>query len=129
MRKACWGRPGEPPQGPIWPQRQREKVHRAEGEGLFHDRLITVGMIAFLLLPLAATSTNAMVRRLGGRRWQRLHRLVYPAAVAVHFYMMVKADVREPLIYGAIAAGLLGYRAVSTLMRRKRRDPASARAA
>jgi sulfoxide reductase heme-binding subunit YedZ len=84
---------------------------------------ITVGMIAFfLLLPLAVTSTNAMIRRLGGKRWQRLHRLVYPAVVAVivHFYMMVKADVREPLIYGAIATALLGYRAVVWLMGRKR---------
>ena len=90
-------------------------------------RFITVGMITFLLLlPLAVTSTNAMVRRLGGRRWQRLHRLIYLAAVAVivHFYMMVKADVREPLIYGAIAAVLLGYRAVLALKARKRRDPA-----
>ena len=89
-------------------------------------RFITVGMITFLLLlPLAVTSTNAMVRRLGGRRWQRLHRLIYLAAVAVivHFYMMVKADVREPLIYGAIAAVLLGYRAVLALKARKRRDP------
>ena len=89
---------------------------------------ITVGMIAFLLLlPLAVTSTNAMVRRLGGRRWQRLHRLVYPAAVAVivHFYMMVKADVREPLVYGAIAAALLGYRAVLSLKGRKRRTQAA----
>ena len=90
-------------------------------------RFITVGMITFLLLlPLAVTSTNAMVRRLGGRRWQRLHRLIYLAAVAVivHFYMMVKADVREPLIYGAIAAVLLGYRAVLALKARKRRNPA-----
>ncbi|MDP6788357.1 MAG: protein-methionine-sulfoxide reductase heme-binding subunit MsrQ [Rhodospirillales bacterium] len=87
---------------------------------------ITVGMIAFLmLLALAATSTNAMVRRLGGKRWRRLHRLVYPAAVAVivHFYMMAKADVREPLIYGAIAALLLGYRAVLGLRGRRRRKP------
>ena len=86
---------------------------------------ITVGMIAFLLLlPLAVTSTNAMVRRLGGKRWQRLHRLVYPAAIAViiHFYMMVKADVREPLVYGAIAALLLGYRAVVWFKARKGRE-------
>ena len=93
---------------------------------------ITVGMIAFLLLvPLAVTSTNAMVRRLGGRRWKRLHRLVYPAAIAVivHFYMMVKADVREPLVYGAIAAVLLGYRTVVGIKGRKRREPSGTQAA
>jgi len=84
---------------------------------------ITTGMIAFLLLlPLAATSSNAMIRRLGGKRWQRLHRLIYPATVAViiHFYMMVKADVREPLIYGAITAALLGCRGVLWLKGRNR---------
>ncbi len=93
---------------------------------------ITVGMIAFLmLLALAVTSTNAMIRRLGGKRWQRLHRLVYPAAVAVvvHFYMMVKADIREPLIYGAIAVVLLEYRAILGLKGRKRRNPAGTQAA
>lgn len=93
---------------------------------------ITVGMIAFLLLlPLAVTSTNAMVRRLGGKWWQRLHRLVYPATIAViiHFYMMVKADVREPLVYGAIAAALLGYRTVLWFKARKRRGRAGAQAA
>ncbi|MDP6305509.1 MAG: protein-methionine-sulfoxide reductase heme-binding subunit MsrQ [Alphaproteobacteria bacterium] len=93
---------------------------------------ITVGMIAFLmLLALAVTSTNAMIRRLGGKRWQRLHRLVYPAAVAVvvHFYMMVKADIREPLIYGAIAVVLLGYRAILGLKGRKWRNPAGTQAA
>ena len=82
---------------------------------------ITVGMVNFvLLIPLAATSTNAMVRRLGGRRWRNLHRLVYVIAVAgvVHFYMMVKADVREPLVYAAIVAVLLGFRIVYAARRR-----------
>ncbi|MDP6604373.1 MAG: protein-methionine-sulfoxide reductase heme-binding subunit MsrQ [Rhodospirillales bacterium] len=82
---------------------------------------ITVGMIGFVLLvPLAATSTNAMVRRLGGRRWRNLHRLVYVTGVAgvVHFYMMVKADVREPLVYAAIVAVLLGFRIVYASRRR-----------
>ena len=73
---------------------------------------ITFGMSAFLLLvPLAVTSTKGWIRRLG-RNWQRLHWLVYPAAIGavVHFYLMVKADIREPLIYGAILAILLGTR-------------------
>ena len=71
---------------------------------------VIVGFSAFVLLvPLAATSTNGMVRRLGGRRWRRLHRIVYLAAAGgvVHFWWLVKADVRAPLIYGAILALLL----------------------
>jgi sulfoxide reductase heme-binding subunit YedZ len=70
---------------------------------------ITVGMISFLLLiPLAITSTGGMMRRLG-RNWQRLHRLVYPIAIGgvLHYYMLVKADTREPLIYAGILLLLL----------------------
>ena len=73
---------------------------------------ITVGFTAFLLLiPLAATSTNAMMKRLG-RRWQKLHRLVYIIAIlgVCHFYWQVKLDTLEPLIYAAILAVLLAYR-------------------
>jgi sulfoxide reductase heme-binding subunit YedZ len=73
---------------------------------------ITVGFTALLLLvPLAATSTQAMMRRLG-RRWQKLHRLVYLIAIlgVVHFYWQVKLDTLEALIYAAILAILLGYR-------------------
>ncbi len=81
-------------------------------------RYITVGMIAFvLLIPLAVTSTKGMIKRLGGRRWNRLHMLVYGVAVLAvfHFFMMVKADIREPLIYAAILSALLGYRVVKRL--------------
>ena len=73
---------------------------------------ITVGFSAFLLLvPLAITSTNGWMRRLG-RRWHRLHRLVYPAAIlgCVHFWWQVKADWREPLVYASVLAVLLGWR-------------------
>ncbi len=89
---------------------------------------ITVGFTAFvLLIPLAATSTNAMVRRLGGRRWQALHRAVYAIGVlgVLHFLWLVKADNREPLIYAFVLALLLGYR----LYLRWRRDRVAARAA
>jgi sulfoxide reductase heme-binding subunit YedZ len=75
---------------------------------------ITIGMLAFVLLvPLAATSTDAAVRRLGGKRWQRLHYLVYPIAVlgVSHYYLLVKADVTRPLIFAGVLALLLGYRA------------------
>lgn len=74
---------------------------------------ITLGMTAFVMLvPLAATSTDGMVKRLGGRAWRRLHRLVYPAAVlaTIHYFMMIKADFREPAVYAVILAILLGYR-------------------
>jgi len=77
---------------------------------------ITVGFIAFvLLIPLAATSTNAMIRRLGGKRWQWLHRLIYliaPLAI-LHFWWMKagKHNFTEPIIYGSILAVLLGLRA------------------
>jgi sulfoxide reductase heme-binding subunit YedZ len=77
---------------------------------------ITVGMASFLILvPLAATSTNAMIKRLGGRRWVRLHRLAYLAAAggAVHFYMLVKADTRLPLAFAAVLAVLLAYRVLN----------------
>ena len=73
---------------------------------------ITLGFTALvLLLPLAATSTRAMMRRLG-KRWQKLHRLVYPIAIlgVWHFYWQVKLDTLEALIYAIILAVLLGYR-------------------
>ena len=65
-----------------------------------------------LLIPLAVTSTQRMIRRLGGRRWQRLHRLAYVAAIAgvVHYLWLVKVDVQPPLMYGAVLAVLLGAR-------------------
>lgn len=87
---------------------------------------ITLGFIALLLLiPLALTSTNRMMRRLG-RRWQTLHRLVYPIAVLAvwHFYWQVKRDIREPLIYAGILALLLGYRLVRRYARPSVRSPA-----
>ena len=82
---------------------------------------ITIGFTALLLLiPLAITSTNRMMRRLG-RRWQKLHRLVYPIAIlgVWHFYWQVKRDIREPLIYAGILAVLLGYRWVRRRFSRK----------
>ncbi len=74
---------------------------------------ITVGFTSFvLLIPLAATSTNGMVRRLGGARWRALHRLVYAVGVGgvIHFLWLVKSDIREPMVYATILAFLLGYR-------------------
>ena len=79
---------------------------------------ITVGFTCFvLLIPLAATSTNAMVRRLGAKRWQALHRLVYLIAPlgVLHFWWMVKRDLTEPIIYALLLGVLLGYRLFSKL--------------
>jgi sulfoxide reductase heme-binding subunit YedZ len=76
---------------------------------------IIIGFCAFLILiPLAATSTNKMIAKLGAARWQMLHRLAYVAAIlgAIHFYMRVKLDVTEPLIYAGILALLLGIRLI-----------------
>jgi sulfoxide reductase heme-binding subunit YedZ len=78
-------------------------------------RFITAGMTAFLLmLPLAITSTAGWVRRLGFVRWQRLHRLIYFSALAgvIHYYWLVKSDIRLPVMYGAIWAILMCYRLV-----------------
>jgi methionine sulfoxide reductase heme-binding subunit len=76
---------------------------------------ITVGFVAFvLLLPLALTSTDAAVRRLGFVRWQRLHRLAYVATAlgALHFFLRVKKDVSEPLVYVIVLLGLFGMRLI-----------------
>jgi len=84
---------------------------------------ITVGFVAFtLLVPLAATSNGAMLRRLGGKRWQALHHSVYLIAVlgVLHYAWMVKRDLALPLVYGGIAAVLLGLRALWREQERRR---------
>lgn len=83
------------------------------GQDVVKRPFILAGMTSFLLmLPLAITSTNKMVKRLGGKRWAQLHRLVYLAVIAavVHFWMLVKSDTRLPLTFGFIVLFLLGYR-------------------
>ncbi len=82
---------------------------------------ITMGMLSLLaMLPLAITSTKGWIRRLGGKRWQALHRLVYIAGIAgvIHYYWLVKSDVRLPLMYGAMVAVLLVYRVGAWLVSR-----------
>ena len=78
---------------------------------------IAVGMAAFLmLLPLALTSTNGWVKRLGGKRWARLHKLSYVIAIlgVIHFWMIVKSDVFYPAIFGSVVVILLGYRLLTS---------------
>ena len=81
---------------------------------------ITVGMAGFLAMtPLAVTSTTGWVKRLGFKRWQKLHMLIYAAGIAgvLHYLWPVKSDIREPLLYGAILAVLLGFRLAARLKR------------
>jgi methionine sulfoxide reductase heme-binding subunit len=83
---------------------------------------ITVGFAAFvLLIPLAVTSTAGWIRRLGGKRWQMLHRAVYAAAAlgVVHYYWLVKSDIRKPVFYGALVGILLVWRIGSWTSRKK----------
>jgi sulfoxide reductase heme-binding subunit YedZ len=101
---------------------------------MLHDiakrRFITAGMTAWsLMLPLALTSTTRWIRRLGGKRWQKLHRLIYFSAAAgvVHFIWLVKADLRRPLTYGAVLAVLLAYRLIAWLVARSRTRRAAVR--
>jgi sulfoxide reductase heme-binding subunit YedZ len=101
--------------------------------GMWQDvakrRYITVGFLAFvLLIPLAITSTAGWIRRLGGKRWQALHRAVYLSAICgvVHYYWLVKSDVRKPLFYGALVAVLLIWRWGNWLQKRGKLAPAGA---
>jgi sulfoxide reductase heme-binding subunit YedZ len=82
---------------------------------IYKRPFITVGFAAWLLMvPLALTSTAWSIRKLGGKRWRVLHRLIYLTALGgvIHFYWLVKSDVRLPLLYGAILLVLMLYRAV-----------------
>ena len=98
----------------------------------FHEMLadvrkrpfITAGFTGFVcMLPLAVTSTTGWIRRLGGKRWQALHRLIYVTAIAgvVHYYWLVKSDIRKPVLYGTLVALLLGYRMVAWSVGRRMR--------
>jgi len=87
---------------------------------------ITVGFVSFvLLIPLAITSTTKMIKRLGGKWWQRLHRTVYVIGIGgvVHYLWLVKADVQSPLTYGGLLVLLLGYRVWAAYGRRPKPVP------
>jgi len=92
-------------------------------------RFITVGVAAWLLLlPLAATSTNWAIRKLGGKRWNRLHKLVYAAAVCgvIHYWWQVKPGVRTPMTMTVILGVLLAARPVLAWMQRRKMRAATA---
>ncbi|MDT7687633.1 MAG: methionine sulfoxide reductase heme-binding subunit [Acidobacteriota bacterium] len=89
---------------------------------------ILVGMLAFFsMVPLAITSTDKMIKRLGGKRWQKLHRLTYLSAAAgvFHYYLLVKSDIRKPLAFAAVIALLLGYRVFVAYTKRLKAKPIS----
>ena len=105
----------------VWFDRQFEVA------GMWEDiamRLyITVGMASWLtMLPLALTSNQRAIRKLGFQRWQRLHRLIYAGALAgvLHFLWLVKSDIREPLLYGGILLTLMLFRAVVWMQKKRR---------
>jgi methionine sulfoxide reductase heme-binding subunit len=88
-------------------------------EDVWARPFITIGMASFLLLvPLAVTSTNGMIKRLGGKRWAKLHKLTYAAAIGgvIHYYMGVKADTTIPILFAVVLALLLGYRWIKSRM-------------
>jgi methionine sulfoxide reductase heme-binding subunit len=92
---------------------------REIAEDVWARPFITIGMASFLLLvPLAATSTTGMIKRLGGKRWAKLHKLTYVVAIGgvIHFYMGVKADTTVPILFAVVLAVLLGYRWVRSRM-------------
>lgn len=94
-------------------------------------RFITVGFAGFvLLIPLAITSTKGWIRRLGGKRWQLLHRAIYLSAIAgvIHYYWQVKSDERKPLQYAAVVGALLAWRLGAWLYKRRQKPSTDNRA-
>ena len=97
------------------------------GKDFVKRRFIIAGLVAFTsMIPLAITSTTGWIRRLGGRRWQALHRLIYLTGIAavVHYYWLVKSDVRLPVLYGTLVALALSYRIIIWMVARLRRRSA-----
>jgi sulfoxide reductase heme-binding subunit YedZ len=104
-----------------------QNLAKAVGEDIYKRPFITVGFTAWTtMVPLAATSTVGMIRRLGGRKWNLLHRLVYFTGClgVLHYWWLVKADIRRPLTYGAVVAALLGFRIYKTWARAPAPAPA-----
>jgi sulfoxide reductase heme-binding subunit YedZ len=97
------------------------------GEDIAKRPYITVGFTALVLLvPLAVTSTKGWIKRLGGKRWNNLHRLVYVSAAlgVLHYLWLVKADTRTPIIYGVVLVGLLATRLRTARAKRQTKQPA-----
>jgi methionine sulfoxide reductase heme-binding subunit len=116
----------------IWALSTGRELALSIWDDIYKRPYITVGFTGFVaMIPLAVTSTAGWIRRLGGRNWQRLHRLIYLSAVAgvVHYWWLVKADIRHPAIYAGLVFVLLAYRLALTMRRaRVARQPVQARA-
>ncbi len=105
---------------------------KAVWDDVYKRPFITIGFTALMsMVPLAVTSTAGMIRRLGGKRWNRLHKIVYGTAVlgVIHYLWLVKADTRRPLTYGAVVAVLLGLRVLWARQKARRPVPAAVRVA
>jgi len=92
---------------------------------------IAFGMIAFaIMIPLAVTSTNGMIKRLGGKNWQKLHKTVYLAGIlgVIHYFMIQKSDYRYPIVFGLVLAVLLGYRAYNAINKKIEAEKKKSRA-
>ena len=116
----------------IWSVLDKQLDPHVMWEDILKRWYITVGMAALLgMTPLAVTSTAGWVRRMGYKRWQKLHKIVYGCAAlgVIHYYLLVKSDIRKPLLYAAILTVLLGYRAVAARKKKPapRRTPALAK--
>ncbi len=95
---------------------------KAIAEDVYKRPYITIGFTALVtMVPLAVTSTAGMIRRLGGKRWNQLHRLVYLTAClgVVHYLWLVKADIRRPVTYGVVVGVLLTFRIIWSRMHAK----------
>ena len=116
----------------IWALSTVRELAGSIWDDIYKRPYITVGFTGFVaMIPLALTSTAGSIRRLGGRNWSRLHRLVYVTAVAgvVHYWWLVKADIRHPAIYAALVMLLLGFRLVVSVKKwRVQHQPVQARA-
>ena len=116
----------------VWAWSTARALAASIWDDIYKRPYITVGFTGLAaMVPLAITSTAGWIRRLGGRRWNRLHRLIYVTAVAgvIHYWWLVKADILHPAIYASLVAILLGLRVIWTLKRsRWLRQPVQARA-
>ncbi len=103
------------------------QLHTVVGD-VYKRPFIAIGMFSFtLMIPLAVTSTNAMIKRLGGQRWAQLHRLTYYITIGgvLHYYIIVKSDITYPLLFAIVVAVLLGYRVVMSLKKPAGRSASS----